>query len=144
VRRLQINVCSNSYWERPLLVKLIKHSCRTNTAVYEYSPFECMSIYAYVCLWYIKLCPTRPAGELPNLGQSLNLGQLLLCLRWMHWYLTFKICFVWNFFLLFSGCPCKVDFTTMIDTNKWTNMFTQCSFYNISLFITFTTILKLI
>ena len=74
---------SISYWKRPLLVKLITHSCRTNIAVYEYSPFECLPINAYFCidfchvvtlclLFMINLWPTGPAGEVPNPGQCLN------------------------------------------------------------------------
>jgi len=62
---------------------------RTSRAVYEYSPFECLPIYAYMyfcldlchgvalcLLLIIHLCPTGPAGEVPNLGLSLSLGHL--------------------------------------------------------------------
>ena len=35
------------------------HSCRTKIPVYEYSPFECLSSYAYFCLYFchaVALC----------------------------------------------------------------------------------------
>ena len=38
---LVLYVWSISCWERPLLVKPITHSCRNNSAMYEYSPVEC-------------------------------------------------------------------------------------------------------
>ena len=60
----------------------ISHNCRTNLAVYEYSPFECLPSYVYFCLYLchpchavvlclllmIQLCPNRACwgGALPR------------------------------------------------------------------------------
>jgi len=46
----QLCVCLIIYCEHPLLVELITHSSRTNSTVYEYSPLECLPIYAFFCL----------------------------------------------------------------------------------------------
>ena len=76
----------------PSFSKFIAHTCCTNSALYMYSPFECLPINAYLCLDYYYICrvvslclllminlyPTGPAGEVSNLGQSLNPGHLRL------------------------------------------------------------------